>query len=112
LTLAGLGAASPASPLPPAHRACSLRMAASARPKPMVFSPHQALRFEENVGQTDRRAGFLARGLGYTVFLTRRGAVLALAPGQEAKVESRKLLVTGHSAPAPSPGRLTRVWAR
>ena len=112
LTLAGLGAVWPPSPLPPAHRASSLRMAASARPKPMVFSPHQPLRFEENVGQTDRRADFLARGLGYTVFLTRRGAVLALAPGQKSKVKSQKLLVTGHSPLATEVVRLKLVGAK
>src|SRR5437899_10034313 len=89
LPLAGLGAVWPPSPLPPAHRASSLRMGASARPHPMVFSPHQPLRFEENVGQTDRRADFLARGLGYTVFLTRRGAVLAVAAGPGSEGGSR-----------------------
>ena len=73
---------------------------------------HLPLRFEENVGQTDRRADFLARGLGYTVFLTWRGAVLALAPGQESKVESRKLLVTGHSPLATEVVRLSLVGAR
>src|SRR5437899_1264693 len=90
LALTGLGAVWPPSPLPPAHRASSLRMAASARPKPMVFSPHQPLRFEENVGQTDRRADFLARGLGYTVFLTRQGAVLAFGGNQKSEVRSQK----------------------
>jgi hypothetical protein len=45
------------------------------------------LTFEENSGQTDGRAKFLARGPGYTVFLTDRDATLRLAwpsaqPGQ------------------------------
>ncbi len=35
--------------------------------------------FERNVGQTDPRVMFLARGKGYTVFLTSAEAVLALA---------------------------------
>jgi uncharacterized repeat protein (TIGR01451 family) len=37
-----------------------------------------SLRFEPNVGQTDARALYAARGAGYGVFLTRDGAVLAL----------------------------------
>lgn len=34
--------------------------------------------FERNVGQTDAEVEFLSRGRGYTLFLTARGAVLAL----------------------------------
>src|ERR1700722_12215580 len=37
------------------------------------------LTFEENAGQTDARVRFLARGAGYTVFLTDRDATLRLA---------------------------------
>ncbi len=36
------------------------------------------LQFEANVGQTDSRVKYLARGAGYTLFLTCDGAVLAL----------------------------------
>jgi hypothetical protein len=36
--------------------------------------------FERNVGQTDPRVRYLARGRGYTLFLTERGAVFSL-PG-------------------------------
>src|SRR5262244_3598628 len=36
------------------------------------------LTFEENAGQTDARVKFLARGAGYTVFLTDRDATLRL----------------------------------
>ena len=36
------------------------------------------LTFEENSGQTDARVKFLARGAGYTVFLTDRDATLRL----------------------------------
>ena len=35
------------------------------------------LAFEPNAGRTDRRVAYLARGRGYTVFLTRKEAVLA-----------------------------------
>ncbi len=37
------------------------------------------LRFEVNQGQTDKRMRFISRGLGYTLFLTSRKAVLVLA---------------------------------
>lgn len=39
------------------------------------------LSFEQNRGQFDRRAAFVARGSGYTLFLTKRSAVLSLAAG-------------------------------
>ncbi|MGB5438207.1 MAG: DUF4347 domain-containing protein, partial [Gammaproteobacteria bacterium] len=39
------------------------------------------LAFEANVGQTDARVDFLARGSGYTVFLSEGDAVLALQEG-------------------------------
>ena len=43
------------------------------------------LRFEQNSGQTDARVKFLARGKGYTLFLTGGEAVLKLQkPGQSA----------------------------
>ena len=40
------------------------------------------LAFEKNAGQTDRRVEYLARGAGYTLFLTRRESVLSLARGK------------------------------
>ena len=43
------------------------------------------LRFEANQGQTDRSVSFLARGAGYTLFLTPRESVLSLvAPAHRA----------------------------
>ena len=36
-----------------------------------------ALRFEPNVGQTDRRGQFVARSSCYNIFLTTAGALLA-----------------------------------
>lgn len=39
------------------------------------------LAFEANRGQFDRRAAFVARGAGYSLFLTKRSAVLSLAAG-------------------------------
>lgn len=52
-----------------AGRAVTRAAAASALP----------LRFERNVGQTDRRVEFLSRGAGYTFLMTRKGAVLKLS---------------------------------
>jgi Abnormal spindle-like microcephaly-assoc'd, ASPM-SPD-2-Hydin/Beta-propeller repeat len=51
------------------------------------------LSFEENAGQTDARVKFLARGAGYTVFLTDRDATLrlerpSLKPGSKATTET------------------------
>src|SRR5690348_12977804 len=39
------------------------------------------LMFEPNVGQTDDRVKFVARGVGYGLFLTNDGAVLSLLGG-------------------------------
>ena len=39
------------------------------------------LAFEANQGQTDPAVHFLARGLGYTLFLTGTEAVLVMRPG-------------------------------
>jgi hypothetical protein len=43
------------------------------------------LSFEANQGQTDSRVKFVARGSGYTLFLTNREAVLALSTAQRSK---------------------------
>src|SRR5437762_520055 len=73
----------------------NLRLA--AHHKPSVNYALQPLRFEENLGQTDGQVNFLARGLGYTVFLTRQGAVLSLGSRESGfgsrKEESRQLSV-------------------
>ena len=45
------------------------------------------LSFEPNLGQADPRAKFLARGSGYTLFLTKDEAVLAM---QKPEVRSQK----------------------
>jgi hypothetical protein len=71
------------------------------------------LRFELNQGQTDQRAKFLVRGLGYNVFLTSDEAVLVLSkpsavsdqPGS-ADLSSRSAALGGFSSlssRAPSP---------
>jgi len=59
------------------------------------------LAFEENRGQTDAQVKFLARGKGYTLFLTRDEAVLRLrTENQRAKGKSRRAKLEG--LPAPS----------
>ena len=40
------------------------------------------LGFEENLGQTDEQVDFIARGSGYTVFLSEGDAVLAIGNGE------------------------------
>ncbi len=45
-----------------------------------TFYARLPLSFEPNRGQTDGRVKFLARGLGYTLFLTSNAAVLAFSP--------------------------------
>jgi hypothetical protein len=76
---------------------------------------HLPLAFEPNRGQTDARVDFLARGAGYTLFLTPRSALLALRraapPARGARVAKttraavlRMALVGGN----PHPGLVGR----
>jgi Cep192 domain 4/Beta-propeller repeat len=79
LGLFGLAIISLSLALSPA-RASSLRDARN----PKALSSRYAqlpLSFEANHGQTDSRVKFLARGQGYTLFLTRHDAVLVLGSG-------------------------------
>jgi hypothetical protein len=69
-------AAAHARPAPPISRVSNSTGAVS---KPAVSRfRKQPLRFEANVGQTDSRVNFLARGDGYTLFLAGGDAVLKL----------------------------------
>ena len=48
------------------------------------------INFEPNVGQTDERVRFLARGQGYSLFLSNRVATLSLEKyGKSGKIEKR-----------------------
>lgn len=47
------------------------------------------LAFEANQGQFDPRARFVARGAGYTLFLTKSSAVMSLAAAQPGKKPTR-----------------------
>src|SRR4051812_36234674 len=52
----------------------------TTRPRPVAAGA--GMRFEPNVGQADPRVAFVSRGAGYTMLMTRTGAVLKLArPG-------------------------------
>jgi hypothetical protein len=70
------------------------------------------LHFEQNAGQADPRTDFLARGKGYNLFLTPRGAVLGLRTGDGAKSTVLRLNLAGANARAratasdPLPGRI------
>jgi Beta-propeller repeat len=68
------------------------------RPRLVEAYGRLPLSFEANQGQTDQRVRFLARGRGYSLFLTRKEAVLALErPVQraEGKVQRAKGVVQG-----------------
>ena len=54
------------------------------------------LTFERNAGQTDRRVKFLARGPGYSLFLTGDEAVLALRSRQSSVVSGQLQKTTDH----------------
>jgi len=59
------------------------------------------LGFEPNVGQSNDRVKFVARGQGYGIFLTAREAVLALRPGTaKAASEIRMRMLGANPAPA------------
>jgi uncharacterized repeat protein (TIGR01451 family) len=60
--------------------------------------------FEINRGQTDKRVQFLSRGAGYTLFLTRDAAVLALpVPNQPNQNQPARTGQASHSALHPLP---------
>jgi uncharacterized repeat protein (TIGR01451 family) len=56
--------------------------------------------FEVNQGQTDQRVQFLSRGAGYTLFLTRDSAVLALpVPSTGPKPSAPSISTSAHALP-------------
>ena len=82
----------------PAERALLDSPALTATPRLQSF-PQTPLCFEANRGQTDAQVQYLARGPGYTVFLTATEAVLALRPmGQSADLAG-----TGEAGQWPTP---------
>lgn len=61
--------------------------------------------FEANRGQTDAQVKYLARGPGYTLFLTPGKAVLALRTAAPARAESDALDTKKHARSAPGSPR-------
>ena len=57
--------------------------------------PALSLRFEANLGQTDKPVKFLSRGSGFGLFLTNQGAVLRLA---QPKPSTVRIALTGQSS--------------
>ena len=91
---------SPAS-VPPG-RPASRMAGASATPRLQNFA-RIPLSFEANQGQTDPQAQYLARGPGYTLFLTATEAVLALSPSGTAAHSPRSpVLLSGKHGSANS----------
>ncbi len=73
--------------VPPAVLAHEVSPGTVAPPQVLKAFGHLPLMFEPNVGQTDPRVKFLARGVGYGLFLTGNEAVLAF-PRQSSKTDS------------------------
>ncbi len=59
----------------------STKVSASQREQALANFRNSGLHFEANVGQTDPQVRYLARGGGYTVFLTDKEAVMAFTAG-------------------------------
>ena len=59
------------------------------------LQPALSLRFEANLGQTDKPVKFLSRGSGFGLFLTNQGAVLRLA---QPKPSTVRIALTGQSS--------------
>lgn len=71
----------PKQPAAPEAFQAALKAAASARPAPPQTAYGKLpLAFEANQGQSDPQVKFLARGQGYSLFLTETEAVLTLRP--------------------------------
>ncbi len=102
LATSGLGPAAGPGPLaPPVADA-----GAATRARVLAAFGQAPLRFEPNAGQTDAAVQFLARGPGYTLFLTSDEAVLALrapeiagAPDAARDGDPRALPATGPAGP-------------
>ena len=96
---AGRGVSAPGQAIPSAFPSHAGRPAAAPANTARLTATFARLplRFEANRGQTDARVKFLARGAGYTLFLTANEAVLSLAGNAECKVRSAKCGVGRYS---------------
>lgn len=68
------------------------------------------MQFEQNVGQTADQVEFLARGRGYTVFLTHEGPVVALTGPSSGRVAFKMRMIGANPSPRiealePLPGK-------
>jgi len=75
----------------PSAAAASMGSAKTARPKAVQNYGKLPLSFEVNQGQTDRQVKFLARGQGYTLFLTSQEAVLLLQKSEGSRQQNGEL---------------------
>jgi hypothetical protein len=81
------------------------RPLASATSRPAVVSyGHLPLMFEPNLGQTDSRVKFLARGNGYGLFLTSQEAVLTLRHSETQAASILRMKLAGARAGAQAEG--------
>ena len=69
----------------------------SSRPHLATAYGKLPLSFEVNAGQSDARVKFLARGLGYSLFLTKSQAVLALKASHASKDSFPKASIPGQA---------------
>lgn len=77
----------PLDPSPPAHPNGAPRLRMD------TLSEKLPIRFEPNRGQSDPQVKYLARGSGYTLFLTPHEAVLALQSSQQRSASARSTQV-------------------
>jgi len=90
------------SALPPKlDQATSMRVSEAYTQLPMHF--------EANRGQTDSQVKFLARGSGYSLFLTATEAVLAWRKDEGRQVKDEKKTPASSLTPHPSPGGTLRM---
>ncbi|MFZ0769904.1 MAG: SBBP repeat-containing protein [Candidatus Sulfotelmatobacter sp.] len=96
-------AASAAKPAIPALPAQTPSVDDATKSRMLDALARVPMSFEINRGQTDRRVQFLSRGAGYTLFLTRDAAVLAL-PLSSSKPQSQQKPSSSASYPLPYVG--------
>jgi hypothetical protein len=80
----------------------------SSKLQVVEFYSKLPLAFEANDGQTDSRVTFLARGKGYTLFLTREEAVMVLRAREEERGSSGSSRSFGSAGAEPSVSDQTR----
>jgi len=88
-------------PSPPIQKSTPVSADAATRARLAANYGKLPLQFETNKGQTDKRVKFLARGRGYTMFLTDKAeAVLCLSSPQRAPRTQRERLASRSLRPS------------